>query len=103
MLGTSPNSRSTTASSNSPVAGSPVLENATAPAAVSAMRRAAPFAAPGRLPILRLAGDELAILVAAERHRHEVGHVRQGFSPLSRALASWSRGASVLAEPVAEK
>ena len=48
----------------------------------------------GRLSILRLPGDKLALVVSDERHGNEVGHVRQGFSPLSRALASCSWVAS---------
>ena len=65
MLGTSPKVRSPTASSNSPVSGSPVRENATAPANVSASLRAR-LSVAETLFGLSLAGDELALIVPDE-------------------------------------
>ena len=78
-------------------------EKATAPAAVSAMRRAALSAAPADCRFLCLAGDEVAFFVPIKRHCHEIGHVRQGFSPLSRAVKSAWRSASLGFAPPAEK
>ena len=81
--GLGPQLTSTTASSNSPVPGSPVRENAKAPAAVSgalpfsyaSSRR---FSRGGRLPILSLARHEIAFLVPVEGERDVVGDVDYG-------------------------
>ena len=73
-LGTAPNRSITTASSNSPVAGSPVREKATAPGERTLCHAARLTHRRGRRqPLLCLAGDELAIVVRDERERYEIG------------------------------
>ena len=82
MLGTSPKVRITTASSNSPVAGSPLRENATAPANVQRQLVCEVLRGGRALAVLRFTWNKLAFLVPDESQRHIVGHRHGGSSSL---------------------
>ena len=71
---TSPNRARITASSNSPVAGLPVRENARAPACSSASARARRSATIGTHDLLSFAGFQVAFLVPIECDDDMIGH-----------------------------